>query len=148
MLYIPCTHTEKNIVSRCVFIVPTVKIEVERKRRKKVGQMGKVGLLQSRKTRKEIDVRSAPLSSTTNGNILGTLASDDDLLTLRCSGDDESAFAWNERRKFASGRRHHHAKASQGRTVMRVRVKENSGPGTYLCHYNKSSQFPLSQFRN
>jgi hypothetical protein len=29
-----------------VFIVPTVKIEEERKRRKKVGQMGKVGILQ------------------------------------------------------------------------------------------------------
>jgi hypothetical protein len=64
MLYIPCTHTEKNIVSRCVFIVPTVKIEQEKKRNyytKKVGQMGKVGILQSRKTRKEIDVRSASL---------------------------------------------------------------------------------------
>jgi ribosomal protein L37AE/L43A len=44
-----------------VFIVPTVKIEEERKRTKKVGQMGKVGILQSRKTRKEIDVRSASL---------------------------------------------------------------------------------------
>jgi hypothetical protein len=80
------------------------------------------------------DNGTPPLSSTTNVNILVTLASDDDLLTLRCSGDDESAFASNERRKFASGRRNHHAKASQGRTVMRVRVKENSGPGTYLCH--------------
>jgi hypothetical protein len=58
-----------------------------------------------------------PLSSTTNVNILGTLASDDDLLNLRCSGDDESAFASNERRKFASGSSNHHAKVSKLRTI-------------------------------
>jgi hypothetical protein len=99
------------------------------------------------------DNGTPPLSSTTNVNILVTLASHDDLLTLRCSGDDdESAFASNERRKFASGSSNHHAKASQGRTVMRVRVKENSRPGTHVTTIravnSRSVSFDIEDNRN
>jgi len=93
------------------------------------------------------DNGTPPLSSTTNVNILVTLASDDDLLALRCSGDDDRdimAHYWNKnnkdssRSKYKNSNNNHNSPGSggqsksKGKTVMRVRVKENSQPGTYV----------------
>lgn len=58
-----------------------------------------------------------PLSATTNLNILVTLASDEEVVALKCSGDGTLS---SRNSPFSSSK------------MMRVRVKENSSPGTYV----------------
>ncbi|XP_035710399.1 fat-like cadherin-related tumor suppressor homolog isoform X3 [Folsomia candida] len=92
-----------------------------------------------------LDGGTPPLSSTTSVTIIPTLPNDDETLALDCRGDDESNFGRNlaplsslpgkSGGKQSGGR----APSNQRKTVMRVRVKENAPPGSYVTTITASN---------
>lgn len=83
------------------------------------------------------DHGNPPLSATTNLNVLVTLASDEEFVALKCSGDGTLS---SRNSPFSSSK------------MMRVRVKENSPPGTYVTTVravnSKAVSFEIEENRN